>query len=168
MPRQRVHPTLRFASSPQPPFPFSFLFVSFLLFFFFFFSFFFFASRFCPLFPFPIPSSLCSATPVRPQVRDSSEQLLPHPLANRRDVVPLLSLSLSFSLSRWPSSYVARCPVHVFVRECDRAGIPMLIKRNTDPRYLSHAWRRSAALRRLPISFLRLPSHEPDEYIYKW
>lgn len=44
----------------------------------------------------------------------------------------------------------------------------MLIKRNTDPRYLSHAWRRPAALRGATAILSPTPSHEADEYVYKW
>lgn len=151
VPRQRVRPTLRFASSSQPPFLlFSsprlsspslpsvllhsvprFLFPSRLF--------------FAPLHPYILrfaTPTIRSSPPTREQTRRSS-----------------LSVSL----------HVAALHVHIFVRECDRAGIPMLIKRSTDLRYLSHAWRRSLGCPpSVPDILSPTPSHELDEYIYKW
>lgn len=126
VPRQRVRPTLN------------------LLFFFLLLLF--------PSLPLPSPPSSRFRVP-RVHVLSFAVRapLLPHPLAKstRCDLSLSLSLSVLGASTSSPLPYRSTY-IHVFVRECDHLGIPMLIKRNTDPRYLSHAWRRSAALRRLP------------------
>lgn len=99
---------------------------------------------------FPIPFR--PPCPPCPQLRGSntasSPPNSPPPPAKSTRCGPL-SLSILGASASSPLPFRSTY-IHVFVRECDHPGIPMLIKRNTDPRYLSHAWRRSAALRRLP------------------
>lgn len=151
VPRQRVRPTLN------------------LLFFFLLLLF--------PPFPPPPDAPLDSLLRVLPphvlRLAVRAPLLFPTHSRNRCD-----SLSLSLPLSAPPLSSsssplsLSPLPLHVYTRIRTRVrpsrSIPMLIKRNTDPRYLSHAWRRSAALRRLPdILSPASSSHELDEYIYK-
>lgn len=100
---------------------------------------------------FPIPFR--PPCPPCPQLRGSNTASSPPnspppPPAKSTRCGPL-SLSILGASASSPLPFRSTY-IHVFVRECDHPGIPMLIKRNTDPRYLSHAWRRSAALRRLP------------------
>lgn len=149
VPRQRVRPTLN------------------LLFFFLLLLF--------PPFPTPTPSSIpSSASSPHTSLGSRFEHRFSSPPTREIDAILSLSLPLSappLSSSSSPLS-LSPLPLHVYTRIRTRVrpsrSIPMLIKRNTDPRYLSHAWRRSAALRRLPdILSPASSSHELDEYIYK-
>lgn len=99
---------------------------------------------------FPIPFR--PPCPPCPQLRGSNTASSPpnSPPPPREIDAMRSSLSLDPRRLRFLPLPFRSTYIHVFVRECDHPGIPMLIKRNTDPRYLSHAWRRSAALRRLP------------------